>query len=110
MRNGPNGISLFIVKPSCLFWNEDVGISFRISHVHVGEERIRSGIPTKAPSMNAKKTALRPPGNPRSHPKESANFESPNPIHRPPYTYHSTKSGRAAMGPARSATRYDSFV
>jgi hypothetical protein len=89
MRNGPKGISLFIVM--CL------GYEFN-------EKNIISATPTIAPIQKDNNTALPPRDNPRNHPIPRASFPSPKPIHLPPDTNHKIKNGKNSISPERNDT------
>ena len=90
MRNGPNGISLFIVSRFSLKFNE---------------KNIISAIPATAPTQKDKMTALAPRDNPKNQPIPRASFPSPNPIHLPPEKNHNRKNGEKSIGPDRNGRK-----
>src|SRR3989338_3855796 len=100
IKNGPNGISLFIVNPRVSLCEIDVGVNVRKIFFHASEEMNTSRSDTTAPITNAPKRASNPSAGPSSHPTPSVSLASPNPIHRPRENSHSAKSGSATRGPA----------
>ena len=129
MRNGPNGISLFIVNPntnSVLVFSSILGIrvsvstpkkrdayrkslsknrdkdtiSVRVNPFQTPDEKKTRMSDATAPITKAPKTASNPGTGPSSHPMPSASFASPRPIHAPREKSHKPKSGAAAIGPA----------
>ncbi|HJL55719.1 MAG TPA: hypothetical protein QGF60_00730 [Candidatus Paceibacterota bacterium] len=87
IRNGPNGISLFIVSRFPLKFNK--GILIRI-------------ILIKAPIQKERIIAVMPKESPRSHPMPSASLPSPRPIHVPREKNQKLKKNRKNMGPERN--------
>ena len=99
MRNGPNGISLFIVNPPAGFSREVIPSVYSVRMMCGRGNSMHTD--TIAPIMNAPKTANRPRTGPSNHPMPRASLASPNPIHIPREKSQSAKSGVAAIGPAR---------
>ena len=103
IRNGPNGISLFIVNPNTALREIGVGVNRSTNVFHCADDRRMSGTETTAPMMNAKNTANSQYRGPSRKPIPSASFASPNPIHVPRETTQSANSGDAATGPERTS-------
>ena len=95
-RNGPNGISLFIVMPRGTKDNR------RGKNAAMRSVMSRK-IAMRAPIQNASITAATPWEIPRSQPMPRESFASPKPIQRPWEKNQRSANGRARRGPAKKS-------
>ena len=85
IRNGPNGISLFIVNCFLCKYNDEINAS---------------PTPKRAPIQKDNMIAETPADKPSIHPIPTTSFPSPKPIHLPSDISHKKKKNKKNRGPA----------